>query len=121
LYGVDYLIEKKKADMQALENVTMLDENIRLREEVFRQIEYLEQLKQMAAMYGYDISAPAANAQEAVQWVYFAYLAAIKEQNGAAESLGRISTFLDIYIQRDLKNGVINEEFAQELIDQFVL
>lgn len=121
LYGVDYLIEKKKADMQELENAIMLDENIRLREEVFRQIEYLDQLKQMAAMYGYDISEPASNAQEAVQWLYFAYLAAIKEQNGAAESLGRVSTFLDIYIQRDIKNGVINEEFAQELIDQFVL
>ena len=113
LYGVDYLIEKKKADMQELENAIMLDENIRLREEVFRQIEYLDQLKQMAAMYGYDISEPASNAQEAVQWLYFAYLAAIKEQNGAAESLGRVSTFLDIYIQRDIKNGVINEEFAR--------
>ncbi|HEY8444224.1 MAG TPA: formate C-acetyltransferase [Clostridia bacterium] len=121
LYGVDYLIEKKKADMLELEKVVMLDENIRLREEVFRQIEYLDQLKQMAAMYGYDISRPAANAQEAIQWLYFAYLAAIKEQNGAAESLGRVSTFLDIYIQRDLKNGVITEEYAQELIDQFVL
>ncbi|HEY8418834.1 MAG TPA: formate C-acetyltransferase [Clostridia bacterium] len=121
LYGVDYLIEKKKADMLELEKVVMLDENIRLREEVFRQIEYLDKLKEMAAMYGYDISRPAANAQEAIQWVYFAYLAAIKEQNGAAESLGRVSTFLDIYIQRDIKNGLITEEFAQELIDQFVL
>ncbi|HEY8423548.1 MAG TPA: formate C-acetyltransferase [Clostridia bacterium] len=121
LYGVDYLIEMKKADMLSLENVVMLDENIRLREELFLQIEYLEQLKQMAAMYGFDISRPAANAQEAIQWLYFAYLAAIKEQNGAAESLGRVSTFLDIYIQRDLNNGLITEEFAQELIDQFVL
>jgi formate C-acetyltransferase len=121
LYGANYLIEKKKADMLELEKAAMLDENIRLREEVFRQIDYLDRLKQMAAMYGYDISRPAANAQEAIQWVYFGYLAAIKEQNGAAESLGRVSTFLDIYIQRDIKNGIITEEYAQELIDQFVL
>lgn len=121
LYGVDFLIERKKADMLELENVVMLDENIRLREDVFRQIEHLSQLKEMAAMYGYDISRPAANAHEAIQWLYFAYLAGIKEQNGAAESLGRVSTFLDIYIQRDLDNGLITEEYAQELVDQFVL
>lgn len=121
LYGIDYLIEKKQEDMAKLEKVPMNEENIRLREEVFCQIESLNMLKEMGAMYGYDLSKPAANAHEAVQWVYFAYLAAIKEQNGAAESLGRVSTFLDIYIERDLKNGLITEEYAQELIDQFVL
>lgn len=121
LYGTDYLIEKKKQDMVELENVSMIEENIRLREEVFRQIEYLGKLKEMGEMYGHDISKPAANAHEAVQWVYFAYLAAIKEQNGAAESLGRVSTFLDIYFERDFASGLITEEYAQEIIDQFIL
>ncbi len=121
LYGTDYLIEFKKQDMTELENVPMTEENIRLREEVFRQIEYLNLLKEMGEMYGYDISKPAKDAHEAVQWIYFAYLAAIKEQNGAAESLGRVSTFLDIYFERDLSSGLINEEYAQEIIDQFVL
>lgn len=121
LYGIDYLKEQKQNDLYSLEDLAMNDENIRLREEVFRQIEYLEKLKEMGAMYGCDISRPASNAQEAVQWLYFAYLAAIKEQNGAAESLGRVSTFLDIYFERDIKNGIIDETFAQELIDQFII
>ena len=117
LYGTDYLIEFKKQDMTELENVPMTEENIRLREEVFRQIEYLNLLKEMGEMYGYDISKPAKDAHEAVQWIYFAYLAAIKEQNGAAMSLGRVSTFLDIYFERDLKSGLLNEAQAQEIIE----
>ncbi|KRQ85820.1 Formate acetyltransferase [Caloramator mitchellensis] len=120
LYGVDFLIEKKKEDKKRL-NGPMVDETIRLREEITEQIKALEELKEMAACYGYDISRPAKDAKEAVQWLYFAYLAAIKQQNGAAMSLGRVSTFLDIYIERDLRNGVITEEEAQELIDQFVI
>ena len=120
LYGVDYLIACKKDDLDRLDG-PMTDELIRLREEVSEQIRALEQMKNMAARYGLDISRPAANAQEAVQWLYMGYLAGIKENNGAATSLGRTSTFLDIYIQRDLDRGVLDEQGAQELIDQFVI
>ena len=121
LYGIDRLIEEKKKDKQNLGNKTFDAENTRLTEELFQQITFLGYLKEMAAMYGYDISEPAANAREAIQWTYFAYLGAIKEQNGAAMSLGRVSTFLDIYIERDIKNGTLNEEGAQELMDDFVM
>ncbi|SHH05213.1 formate C-acetyltransferase [Thermosyntropha lipolytica DSM 11003] len=120
LYGVDWLIEHKKKDLTSL-NPLMSPEMIQLREEIARQIKALEDLKKMALSYGFDIGKPAANAREAVQWLYFAYLAAIKEQNGAAMSLGRNTTFLDIYIERDLKEGTLSEEEAQELIDQFVI
>ncbi len=120
LYGCDRLIEDKKDQKQSLEAVS--DEpTIRLREELSEQIRALEELKQMAASYGFDLSAPAATAQEAVQWLYFGYLAAVKEQNGAAMSLGRVSTFLDIYCERDLRNGAATEAEIQELIDQFVM
>ncbi|MDY4976658.1 MAG: formate C-acetyltransferase [Clostridia bacterium] len=121
LYGVDKLVEEKKKDNDILAAEPMTEENIRLREEVFRQIDFLEKLKKMAADYGCDISQPAANAQQAVQWLYFGYLGAIKEQNGAAMSLGRTSTFLDIYIERDLQNSLITEQQAQELMDDFVM
>lgn len=121
LYGVDYLIEEKQKDKNLMLYDVADAESIRLAEEVFQQINFLEKLKEMAILYGYDISKPAINAKEAVQWTYFAYLAAIKEQNGAAMSLGRVSTFLDIYIERDIKNGILTEVEAQELIDQFVL
>lgn len=121
LYGVDLLIHFKKLDKEMLSHECMNVENIRLSEELFQQIAFLEKLKEMATLYGYDISSPAKNAREAIQWLYFAYLAAIKEQNGAAMSLGRVSTFLDIYIQRDIKSGVLDEIKAQELIDDFVL
>ena len=121
LYGVDKLIEEKKKDKAALAATTFDADQIRLTEELFRQIDFLGYMKDMAAMYGSDISEPAANAREAIQWTYFAYLAAIKEQNGAAMSLGRVSTFFDIYIERDIKNGTLTEEGAQELIDDFVM
>ncbi len=121
LYGVDYLITRKEADKLALGQRPMTEETIRTLEELYRQIDFLGQLKTMAAEYGFDISQPATNAREAVQWLYFAYLGAIKEQNGAAMSLGRTSTFLDIYFERDLRNGIIDEVQAQEIIDQFVL
>jgi formate C-acetyltransferase len=121
LYGIDYLVKQKEADKLTLGNGFMDEETIRTLEELYRQIDFLNQLKEMAAGYGIDISAPACNAKEAVQWLYFAYLGAIKEQNGAAMSLGRTSTFLDIYFERDLKNGILNESQAQEIIDQFVL
>jgi len=121
LYGVDKLIEEKKKDKQALAGGTFDTEQIRLDEELYRQITFLGYLKEMAAMYGFDISQPAKNAREAIQWTYFAYLAAIKEQNGAAMSLGRVSTFFDIYIERDLANGTLTEEGAQELMDDFVM
>ncbi len=121
LYGVDYLIEQKENDKLSLGNLPMEDEIIRTLEELYRQIDFLQQLKTMAAGYGFDISRPASNAREAIQWLYFAYLGAIKEQNGAAMSLGRTSTFLDIYFERDLKSDVITEREAQEIIDQFVL
>ncbi len=120
LYGVDRLIEEKKEDLQTT-GKAMNEETIRLREELSEQIRSLAELKQLAASYGCDISKPAINAQEAIQWLYFAYLAAIKEQNGAAMSLGRTSTFLDIYIERDLQNGTLTEEQAQELVDHFVM
>ncbi|URT73059.1 formate C-acetyltransferase [Cytobacillus firmus] len=120
LYGADRLIEAKKADMKSTSSV-MTEENIRLREEISEQIRALKELKQLANSYGFDISKPAGNALEAFQWLYFAYLAAIKEQNGAAMSLGRVSTFLDIFIERDIKNGVLTETEAQELVDHFVM
>jgi formate C-acetyltransferase len=120
LYGIDFLIEEKKKDLKKLKGV-MLDELIRLREEVTDQIKALEEIKKMAASYGFDISEPAKNAREAAQFLYFGYLAGIKENNGAAMSLGRTSTFLDIYIERDLQNGIITEEEAQEIIDQFII
>jgi len=121
LYGVDRLIYFKKLDKKALSHETMDVESIRLSEELYQQIAFLEKLKEMAALYEYDISSPAKNTREAIQWLYFAYLAAIKEQNGAAMSLGRVSTFLDIYIKRDLDAGILNEKTAQELIDDLVL
>ncbi|MBQ6825592.1 MAG: formate C-acetyltransferase [Clostridia bacterium] len=121
LYGIDRLIEEKKNDMAKLEGENFNAETIRLKEEIYRQILFLGYMKEMAEMYGFDISEPAKNAREAIQWTYFAYLAAIKEQNGAAMSLGRVSTFFDIYIERDIKNGVLDEASAQELIDDFVM
>jgi formate C-acetyltransferase len=121
LYGIDYLIEEKKKDLKNHAPLTMSDDVIRLREEIADQIKALQQMKEMAAVYGYDISKPAVNAKEAIQWLYFGYLAAIKTQNGAAMSVGRVSTFLDIYIQRDLNAGVLSEEQAQELIDHFTM
>jgi len=121
LYGVDKLIENKKSDKEKISKQSMTEENIRLLEELYRQIDFLEKLKEMAKMYGEDISQPAINTKEAIQWTYFAYLAAIKEQNGAAMSLGRVSTFFDIYIERDFKEKTLTEEEAQELIDDFVL
>lgn len=120
LYGINFLIEEKKKDLKKLKGV-MLDELIRLREEVTEQIRALEEIKKMAASYEFDISEPAKNAREAAQFLYFGYLAGIKENNGAAMSLGRTSTFLDIYIERDLQNGIITEEEAQEIIDQFII
>jgi len=121
LYGIDYIIEQKKQDKTELGKQRMTEENIRLSEELYKQIEFLGKLKEMAEMYGIDISRPATNAKEAVQWLYFGYLAANKEQNGAAMSLGRVGTFLDIYIERDLRRGTLDETGAQELIDQFVI
>ncbi|MDM8291972.1 formate C-acetyltransferase [Faecalicoccus pleomorphus] len=121
LYGIDFLIEEKQKDLDLCGDGTMLDHIIRQREELADQIKALKEMKEMAAIYGYDISKPAKNAKEAVQWLYFGYLAAIKTQNGAAMSVGRISTFLDIYMQRDLKNGTLTEEKAQELIDHMVM
>lgn len=119
LYGIDQLVAFKKRDLAEIVDIN--EENIRLREEVSDQIKALNDIKKMAATYGFDISGPAQTAQEAVQWLYFAYLAAVKENNGAAMSLGRTSTFLDIYIERDLEKGSIDETFAQELIDQFII
>ena len=121
LYGIDQLIKFKQADFNEIGDGTMTNDVIRLREEVTDQINALKGIKAMAAKYGYDISGPAKNAREAFQWLYFGYLAAIKTQNGAAMSVGRISTFLDIYIERDLKAGVITEEEAQELVDHIVM
>jgi len=121
LYGVNRLIEEKKKDKKMLAEGAFDTEQIRLSEELYRQITFLGYLKEMAAMYGYDISEPARDAREAIQWTYFAYLAAIKEQNGAAMSLGRVSTFFDIYIERDIKAGLLTEEGAQELMDDFVI
>lgn len=121
LYGVDFLIAKKKEEKLALYANGTTEENMMLLEDVQKQIEGLQSLKQMAARYGYDISKPATNAREAVQWLYFAYLGAVKEQTGAANSIGRISTFLDIYFERDIKAGILTEVEAQEIIDDFVM
>jgi formate C-acetyltransferase len=121
LYGIDFLIEKKKEDLAYCGSGIMTDDIIRQREELSDQIRALKQMKEMAAGYGFDISKPASNAKEAVQWLYFGYLAAIRSQNGAAMSVGRVSTFLDIYIDRDLKEGTLTEKEAQELIDHLVL
>ena len=121
LYGVDRLIEEKKKDKNALQSEIFDTVHIRQAEELFQQISFLGYLKEMAKMYGFDISEPAKDTKEAIQWTYFAYLAAIKEQNGAAMSLGRVSTFFDIYIERDLKAGVLTEQDAQELFDDFVI
>ena len=121
LYGVDHLIEQKRKDKAELAKGVFTNDQIRLDEEIGKQITFLGFLKDMANLYGYDISQPAANAREAIQWTYFAYLGAIKEQNGAAMSLGRVSTFFDIYIERDLANGTLSEEGAQELMDDFVI
>ena len=121
LYGVDFLMEEKLREYQYMGNGTMSPDVIRDREEYSEQYRALKELKEMAASYGYDISKPATNAKEAVQWLYFGYLAAIKEQNGAAMSLGRTSTFLDIYFERDLQNGTLTEQEAQEIIDHFIM
>ena len=121
LYGIDALIEAKKEDKAEIGRGNMLADEIRQTEELYQQITFLGFMKDMAKMYGVDISAPAQNALEAVQWTYFAYLAGIKEQNGAATSLGRVSTFLDIYFERDIANGTLTEEAAQEIMDQFVM
>ncbi|MBQ9657798.1 MAG: formate C-acetyltransferase [Clostridia bacterium] len=121
LYGVDYLIQEKQQELDVLNVDCFTEEVIREREEIFEQIKALKALKSMASKYGYDISMPAKNSKEAVQWLYFGYLGAIKDQNGAAMSIGRTSTFLDIYFERDLKNGSITEEQVQELMDHFVM
>ena len=121
LYGVDFLIAEKQKDLNNMGDQGMIDEVIRLREEVAMQIKALKGLKQMAATYGFDISNPAQNAREAVQWLYFGYLGAVKTQNGAAMSVGRVSTFLDIYFERDFAEGTLTEEDAQELIDHLVM
>ncbi len=121
LYGVDALINAKKIDLEILDTDEFTEEVIREREEINEQIKALNELKAMALRYGFDISVPASNAKEAIQWLYFAYLAATKDQNGAAMSIGRTSTFLDIYIQRDLENGALTEKEAQELMDHFVM
>ena len=121
LYGLDYLIEEKKKDKANCGCGQMTDDDIRLREEIAEQIKCLEDMKKLAEIYGYDISRPATNAKEAVQWLYFGYLAAIKTQNGAAMSVGRVSTFLDIYIKRDMDKGILTEQEAQELIDHFTM
>ena len=121
LYGMDFLIAEKKKDLSNTGNKVMTDDVIRLREEISEQIRAMADLKEMASTYGFDISKPAANAKEAIQWLYFGYLGAIKSQNGAAMSIGRISAFLDIYIQRDLEAGLITEFEAQEMIDHLIM
>ena len=121
LYGVDELIREKQLDLEELDVDEFTEDVIREREEIYEQIKALNELKAMAAKYGFDISRPAGNAKEAIQWLYFGYLGAIKDQNGAAMSIGRTSTFLDIYIERDLKNGTLTEETAQELMDHFIM
>ena len=121
LYGVDVLIEEKKQELDVLNVDELTEKTIREREEISEQIKALKELKIMASKYGFDISQPASNAKEAVQWLYFGYLGAIKDQNGAAMSLGRTSTFLDIYFERDLQNGILTEEEAQEIMDHFVM
>nr|MBP3680449.1 formate C-acetyltransferase [Clostridia bacterium] len=121
LYGVDYLINKKKQDLIDVNPDEFTEDIIRNREEISEQIKALNDLKKMAEKYGFDISVPASNAKEAIQWLYFGYLGAVKDQNGAAMSIGRTSTFLDIYIERDLNNGILTEEQAQELMDHFIM
>jgi len=121
LYGMDYLIEQKKKDKERYGNRNMNEENIGISEDLYKQIEFMEKLKEMAVAYGYDISRPAQNAREAVQWLYFAFLGGVKEQNGAANSIGRISDFLDIYLERDIQNGMLDEAGAQELMDDFII
>lgn len=121
LYGVDRLIQARKKDLRESDDEAMNEETIRRREEMSEQIRALAELKQMASAYGFDISLPATNATQAIQWTYFAYLAAVKEQNGVAMSIGRVSTFLDIYIQRDIDSGVLTETDAQELVDDLVI
>ena len=121
LYGIDYLIEKKQEDFDGTERSGMRSDRFRLREELAEQIRRLKEMKEMAASYGFDISVPAKDAREAFQWLYFGYLAAIKTQNGAAMSVGRVSTFLDIYIERDIKKGILTETQAQELVDHFTM
>ena len=121
LYGIDYLVNLKKEDKYSLDPVEMTEDIIRLREEISEQTKALEDIKTMAASYGFDISGPAKNAKEAIQWTYFAYLSALKEQDGAAMSLGNVSSFFDIYLEHDLSEGLITEEDAQELIDQFII
>ena len=121
LYGIDFLIAEKQRDLDEMGDQEMCDDVIRLREEVAMQIKALKGMKEMAKIYGYDISKPAKNAREAVQWLYFGYLSAVKTQNGAAMSVGRVSTFLDIYITRDLASGMLTESEAQELIDHLVM
>ncbi len=121
LYGIDRLIEDKEAQKQSLNVLSMDEDNIRLREEISEQIKALKEMIEMGAEYGFDLSKPAQNAKEAVQWTYLGYLAAVKDQNGAAMSLGRVSTFLDVYFERDIKDGVLIEEEAQEIMDHFVM
>lgn len=121
LYGMDYLIKEKENDKKLIQERDMSEENIRLVEEIWKQISFMKELITMAAGYGMDITRPAKTAREAIQWLYFAYLGAVKEQNGAANSIGRISTFLDIYIERDIKSGIISESQAQELMDDFII
>ncbi len=121
LYGLDYLIEEKVKDKKSISEKPMTEENIRLTEELYKQIDFLKKLGEMASLYGIDISEPASNTKEAIQWLYFGYLAANKEQNGAAMSLGRVSTFIDIYAKRDMDLGLLDEEGVQELVDQFVM
>ena len=121
LYGVDKLIEFKKIDMEILDSDEFTENIVKQREETAEQIKALEDLKKMALKYGFDISVPAKNAKEAIQWLYFGYLGSVKDQNGAAMSLGRTSTFIDIYIERDLQNGTLAEQEAQELMDHFIM
>ena len=121
LYGIDFLIKQKQNDFDKVLIGPMSENLIRLREEVSEQIKALKSIKEMANSYGFDISKPAKTAKEAIQWLYFGYLAAIKENNGAAMSLGRVDAFIDIYIERDLEQGLITEADAQELIDQFII
>ena len=121
LYGVDRLIADREEQYKNLDPAEMTEDVIRLREEVFEQVKALKALKRMAAAYGFDISGPATNGKEAVQWLYFAYLAATKDQNGAAMSIGRTSTFLDIFLERDLQEGTLTEKEAQEIMDHFVM
>jgi formate C-acetyltransferase len=121
LYGVDFLIKERERDKAELDERHATEDVIRLREEVAEQISALKELKQLGKNYGFDIGVPATNLREATQWLYFGYLAAIKQQNGAAMSLGRVSTFLDIYFERDLREGALTESQAQEIIDDFVL